>query len=58
MYRGANTIASNNKNTNAYHSKFPPTIPAENPMLANASNDEGPTFVPHMLKPILYQLSE
>ena len=27
-------------------------------MLANANNEDGPTLVPHMLKPILYQLSE
>ena len=27
-------------------------------MLANASSDEGPTLVPHMLNPMLYQFND
>src|SRR5690348_7234706 len=57
-YLGANTIASRNRNTNAYHSKFPATMPVLYPMLANANSMEGPTLVPHILKPMLYQLSD
>src|SRR5204863_8250131 len=57
-YLGAKTIASRNKNTNAYHSKLPATIPVVYPILAKASNIEGPTLVPHILKPILYQLRD
>ena len=51
-YRGAKTKASRHIKTNAYQAYFPETIPVVNPALAEAINMEGPTFVPHMEKPI------
>src|SRR5688572_4233920 len=58
IYLGANTIASKSRNTKAKYSKLPATIPVVYPILANAISIEGPTFVPHILNPILYQLSD
>src|SRR5690606_28715735 len=57
-YRGANTTASKKRNTKAYQSKFTATIPVVYPTVAKANNMEGPTLVAHILKPILYQLSD
>src|SRR5690606_15385873 len=54
-YRGANTTASRKRKTNAYQSKLTATMPVAYPTLAKASNIDGPTFVAHMLKPILGQ---
>jgi len=54
-YFGAKTTANSSKNTKAYQSKFTATIPVVYPILAKASSIEGPTLVPHILKPMLAQ---
>jgi hypothetical protein len=43
---------------NAYHAKFPDTIPVVYPALAEANNIEGPTLVPHMLSPMEGHVNE
>ena len=39
----------------AYHEKLPAAIPPSKPLLALATNIEGPTLVPHMVKPMANQ---
>jgi hypothetical protein len=57
-YLGAKTTARRNMNTKAYQPKLPATTPVVYPILAEAMSMEGPTFVPHMVNPILPHSSE
>lgn len=54
-YRGAKTTASIRIKGNAYQEKFPATIPVSYPLLALAINIDGPTLVPHMVRPMANQ---